>query len=281
MAIHRSVLLQEATTYLNVRPGELYIDATYGAGGHSREILARGGKVLALDVSPEAVETAEEDPRLKIVLGNFRNLGEIARREGFDKVAGILFDLGISSDELESIPGLSFQRDEPLDMRLDPSLGVTAADLLNALPESKLVELFSTYGEEPASRKLAAAIVRARTEKKFERTSDLLQTIESVKGSKRFGQAHPATQVFQALRIAVNDELDALKAALPQAAELLNKGGRLVVISFHSGEDRIVKKFLTSSALNVLTPKPITPAAAEKAANPRSRSGKLRAAEKT
>jgi len=279
MAIHQSVMLKEAVEFLNVRPGERYIDATYGAGGHAREILRLGGQVLALDVNPKAVETADSDPNLKVVQVNFNNLDQLAKENGFYPVAGVLFDLGVSSDELLEVPGLSFQRDGPLDMRLDPNLGVTAADLLNALPERKLVELFTSYGEESTSRRLAAAIVRAREEGPIKKTSELLQIIDRVKGH-RPERTNPATQVFQALRIAVNDELDSLQRALPQAAEILGPEGRLVVISFHSGEDRIVKRYLQSSTLNILTPKPVTPTREEIAANPRARSAKLRAAAK-
>lgn len=278
MKRHVPVLLKEVIDFLNVQPGRKYIDATYGAGGHAREILRRGGRVLALDVSPQAVEAAEADPSLKVIRGNFRRLGELARMEGFGEADGILFDLGISSDELAEVSGLSFQRDEPLDMRLDLDLGVTAADLINALPESKLGELFKEYGDEPNYKSLARAIVRARELRKIETTGELLQSIDRTSGRK-FGRAHPATRVFQALRIAVNDELESLREALPQAKETLVPGGRLVVISFHSGEDRIVKGFFKTS-MKPLTEKPITPSAEETASNPRARSAKLRAAEK-
>ncbi len=279
MSLHQSVLLSEALGFLQVKPGGRYIDATYGGGGHTREILSRGGQVLGLDVSPQAVEAADQDPNLKLVQGNFSRIAGIAGEKGWNEVDGILFDLGISSDELEQVPGMSFRRDEPLDMRLDPSLGVTAADLINALPESKLVELFETFGDEHYGRPLAAAIKQARQQKKIETSGELVQIIERVKRSK-FERVHPATQVFQALRIAVNDELDTLQQALPQADSLLKVGGRLVVISFHSGEDRIVKNFLKSSDLKSLTDKPVIPGPEEVATNPRSRSAKLRAAEK-
>lgn len=280
MGIHKSVLLQEAVSYLNVKPGELYIDTTYGGGGHSREILKRGGRVLALDVSPQAVAVADQDPNLKVLQGNFSKLAEITDCVGVKEVSGVLFDLGISSDELEEVPGLSFQRPaDLLDMRLDPSLGVTAADLLNALPEKKLEELFTTYGEDRFSWEIAKAVVRSREIKPFSHVSDLLEVIERVKGRKTQG-IHPATQVWQALRIAVNAELESLTQALPQAQEILKPGGRIVVISFHSGEDRIVKNFFKSSGLKVLTDKPVTPSEEEIALNPRSRSAKLRVAER-
>lgn len=277
MKRHVPVLLKEAVDYLNVKRSGKYIDATYGAGGHSREILTRGGAVLALDVSPAAVEAAEKDPNLKVIRGNFRKLGELAWAEGFGQVDGILFDLGVSSDELEKVQGLSFQRDEPLDMRLDPDLGVTAADLVNALPESKLAELFKEYGDEPNHKFFARALVRARNEKKIETTGELLQALGRPQG-QRFERIHPATRIFQALRIAVNDELEALREALPQAKGLLKPGGRLVVISFHSGEDRIVKDFIKVN-MKSLADKPIQPSGEEISTNPRARSAKLRAAE--
>lgn len=281
MKIHKSVLLQEAVSYLNVKPGELYLDTTYGAGGHAKEIIKRGGRVLALDVSPQAVDAADQYPNLKVLQGNFSKLAEIAKNAGVEEVAGVLFDLGISSDELEQVPGLSFRRgDDLLDMRLDPSLGVTAADLLNALPESKLVELFSTYGEEPASRSVAKEITRVRELRPIKKASELLQVIDRVRGHKPT-RIHPATRIWQALRIAVNSELENLSRALPQAVSLLKPGGRLVVISFHSGEDRIVKNFIKGSGLEILTKTPVTPTDAELEVNPRARSAKLRAAEKS
>jgi 16S rRNA (cytosine1402-N4)-methyltransferase len=278
MSIHQPVMVEEVLRYLNVRPGARYIDATYGAGGHARQILERGGLVLGLDVSPTSIAEADQHPHLKLVRGNFNNLLEVARSNGFDRVSGVLFDLGISSDELAEIPGISFNRDEPLDMRLDPGLGVTAADLVNALPERQLAELLSEYGEEPFSRPIAKALVRARRGKKIATSGELAALVARVKGRK-FGGIHAATQVFQALRIAVNLELENLRRALPHAQELLEVGGRLVVISFHSGEDRIVKDFMKASSLTILTGKPVTPSEEEIRANPRSRSAKLRAAE--
>lgn len=280
MSIHKPVLLNEAVAYLNVRPGEIYIDATYGGGGHSREIIKRGGKVLALDVSPRAVAGADQDPNLKVRMGNFSKIAEIAKDEGVSQVAGVLFDLGISSDELEEIPGLSFQRaEDPLDMRLDPALGVTAADLVNALPESKLVELFSSLGEESHSKSVARGIVRVRQEKQIKKVGELLEVVDLVKG-RHPSRIHPATQIFQALRMAVNSELDNLSGALPGAASLLSKGGRLVVISFHSGEDRIVKNYFKRPGLKILTESPIVPTESEIEVNSRARSAKLRAAER-
>lgn len=280
MAVHKPVLLNEALDFLDVKPGEQYIDATYGGGGHSREILKRGGRVLALDVSPPAVAVADQDPNLKVIIGNFSKISELVKGEHVEEVAGVLFDLGISSDELEEVPGLSFQRPaDLLDMRLDPLLGVTAADLLNALPEKRLEELFTIYGEDRSSWEIAKGVVRSREKKPLSLVSDLLEVIDRVKGRKTQG-IHPATQVWQALRIAVNAELESLEEALPQAKELLKPGGRIVVISFHSGEDRVVKNFFKSFSLEVLTDKPVTPSEEEMTLNPRSRSAKLRVAEK-
>jgi 16S rRNA (cytosine1402-N4)-methyltransferase len=272
-------MASEALEFLSVRPGARYIDATFGASGHARKILDQGGILLGLDVSPKAIASADQHPNLKLIRSNFNNLLEVARENGFTSVGGILFDLGISSDELAEIPGISFNRDEPLDMRLDPDLGVTAADLVNALPEPKLRELLSEYGEEPFSRPIARAIVRQREQGKITSSGELASIVEGVKG-RRFGGIHAATLTFQALRIAVNLEFENLERALPQAEELLEPNGRLVVISFHSGEDRIVKDFMKTSSMKILTDKPITPTEEEVRANPRSRSAKLRAAEK-
>lgn len=280
MKLHQPVMLDEAINYLNVRPGELYVDATYGAGGHSREILRRGGKVLALDVNPQAVAVAEEDSNLTVVQSNFNKLTEVVSSFGVTKVAGVLFDFGVSSDELAQTQGLSFRRDEPLDMRLDPELGVTAADLLNALPESKLDELFKEFGDEYQGGAVARAIVKARQLKPIKTTGELVQIVERVKGRQGSKRIHPATQIFQALRIAVNDELGVIEQGLTQAQELLQDGGRLVAISFHSGEDRIVKEFFKSSGLKILTDHPVLPTETETAANPRARSAKLRVAER-
>lgn len=285
---HKCVLLEEALEGLNVRSGEKYIDASLGGGGHTREILKRGGVVLGIDQDLESVEFVKRSGQvanLKIVQGNFNKLEEMAKKEGFESVSGILFDLGMSSHQLESDRGFSFQRDDPLDMRMDSSLAVTAKDLVNALHEGELYELFTKYGEESFARPIARAIVASRLKEKIETTGNLADLIERV--VKRRGSAswriHPATRVFQALRIAVNDELNSLKQALPQALGLLKNDGRLVVISFHSLEDRIVKEFFKKHAdkeLRILTPKPLIARTEEIKVNPRARSAKLRTAEK-
>lgn len=261
--MHESVLLKEAVDALGVQKGEKYIDATCGTGGHTEEILARGGRALGIEADPKMLKIAEErlNEACPVVLGNFRDIGKIAREHGFEEVAGVLFDLGVSSIHFdEDGRGFSFRSpDAPLDMRLNPKVqGVTAADLLNSLPESHLARLFE-------SRSLASKIVRVRKLSKFEKVADLLEVV----GQDKRGKIHPATKAFMSLRIAVNSEYQNLEEALPQAFELLKKGGRLVVISFHSGEDRIVKRFMKDSRV-------ILPTKEEVGRNPRARSAKMR-----
>ena len=309
VSAHESVLYDEALAILAPRAGERYIDCTVNGGGHAAGLLARSspdGRLLGLDADPAALVRAEArlaglEGRVRLCQANFRDLAACARREGFAPAQGILFDLGLSSDTLEaSGRGFSFQRDEPLDMRFDPSQGITAAALLADGTAADLREVFHRYGEEPAAGRLARAIVRARTEAPLATTNDLVAVVERVLGPSR-GRTHPATRAFQALRIAVNDELVSLEAALGQAVELLAPGGRLVVIAFHSLEDRIVKQFMRAESggecrcppglpvcvcrraprLELLTRRPVTPVATETARNPRARSAKLRAAVRT
>lgn len=289
MEEHQPVLLTEALYFLNVKPGKRYIDATVGGGGHSEAILKEGGEVLGIDQDPKALTVAER--RLsscpgvfRLAAGNFAHLQEIASKADFTKTSGILFDLGVASFQLEDPSfGLTFAKDAPLDMRLDPTLGVTAADLVNSLNEKQLAQLFFEKAGEKRSRELAHAISGRRTLKPIKTTKELAELVEKVSGG-RSEKIHPATKVFLALRMAVNLELENLQAALPQALALLAGGGRLVVISFHSGEDRIVKNFLRggekAAVLKILNRKPVVPSEAEVRANPRARSGKLRAAEK-
>jgi len=305
--VHEPVLLAETLTYLAPRPGGRYIDATFGGGGHTRAILeasAPDGQLLAIDADPAAVARAEAlaarfPGRLIPCHGNFRDLAQLARRFGFAPVDGVLFDLGLSSDQLaDPARGFSFQQPGPLDMRFDPTRGEPAAVIVNTWSEEALAELFWRYGEEPHARAIARAIVAARARRPIETTTQLAELVERVVGGRR-QRIHPATRVFQALRIAVNRELEVLEPALEQAVELLRTGGRLVVIAFHSLEDRIVKQFLRREAahcicppgtpvcvcghvprLRVLTPRAVRPAAEEVARNPRSRSARLRAAER-
>ncbi|HEX7456747.1 MAG TPA: 16S rRNA (cytosine(1402)-N(4))-methyltransferase RsmH [Candidatus Nanoarchaeia archaeon] len=293
---HKSVLYKEVLEALAIKKGKTYVDATLDGGGHAKGILERGGAVLGVDIDPEAVKhvaikfafklerkrgfLTAQGGKLTITQGNFADIRQIASRFGVWGTAGVLFDLGLSSLQLdEATRGFSFSKLGPLDMRMDPALAVTAADLINSLTERELNELFTKFGEEPSSRRITRAIVKARINKKIETTGELSEIIQQVVGKR--GKIHPATRAFQALRIAVNDELGNLKKGLEGATYLLGKKGRLVVISFHSLEDRIVKNFFReSSDLKILTKRPIVPTEEEVLINPRSRSAKMRVAEK-
>ena len=293
---HIPALLNETVKALDIKPKHKYIDATLGGGGHSVEIVKKGGILLGIDQDPEAVSYASERlknaqacPDLlppKLVQSNFAEIDKVAKEFGFEKVAGILFDLGVSSHQLEtSNRGFSFNQEGPLDMRMNPNLSVTAKDLVNGLNEGELAELFWKLGEEKFSRRFAKAICQARLNKPIETCNDLSQIIlQEVSPRGRFARIHPATRVFQALRIAVNDELNSLKIALPKAVELLESQGRIVVLSFHSLEDSIVKRFfidqMGKGILKIISKSPITPTKEEIRLNPRARSAKLRAAEK-
>jgi len=285
LSIHQPVLLKEVISYLQVQPGEAYLDATIGGAGHSRAIIAAGGRVFGIDHDPQALKLARS--RLEqacpggfwqLELANFKDLIQVFKGIKFK---GILFDLGMSSDQLaDSGRGFAFSQAGPLDMRMDPDLGVTAADLLKALSKRELTQLFKKFGQERLALKIAEAIIDQRQQQPIETSQQLAALIEGVYGGRR-GKIHPATKVFQALRIVVNDELNNLTQALPAAVERLSPGGRLVVISFHGLEDRIVKQFLkTNNQLTILTKKPIVPQVEEIEINPRSRSAKLRVAEK-
>ncbi|MFH1840796.1 MAG: 16S rRNA (cytosine(1402)-N(4))-methyltransferase RsmH [Candidatus Shapirobacteria bacterium] len=287
---HVPVLLKEVIESLQVEAGEKYIDATLGGGGHSEAILQLNGRILGIDQDPEAIKAAGKRfssacPKAfwQLARGNFRRLCEIALAHDFGEVSGIVFDLGVSSHQLETARrGFSFKLEGPLDMRMDPELKVTAADLVNGLNKGELDELFKKLGGEQYSRLIAEAVCRARLKEAFRSVNQLVDLIVRVRPRRGgFDRVHPATRCFQALRIAVNDELKSLKEALPQAAELLKKGGRLAVISFHSGEDKIVKDFLKNNPeLLSLMKKPFRPGCAETEVNPRSRSACLRVGEK-
>jgi 16S rRNA (cytosine1402-N4)-methyltransferase len=271
----------------------IFVDATFGAGGHTKALLdgAASNKVIALDADRLAVDHARRlarqyPGRLRVQHANFGELDEALDRVGQGKVDGVLYDLGLSSLQLaQSGRGFSFAVDEPLDMRLDPrSGGPTASDLLNRLPQAELEAVLRDYGDERLARSIARAIVRRRPRVKEWRTSDLVAAVLSAQRQKR-GRIHPATRSFLALRIAVNAEYRNLERSLESAVRRLRPGGRLAVISFHSGEDRIVKHrfkaFAHAGLALILTRKPQTPSAAERARNPRSRSAKLRALERT
>jgi 16S rRNA (cytosine1402-N4)-methyltransferase len=290
MEFHQPVLLREVIELLNIKKDKKYIDATVGGGGHAEAILRIGGQVLGIDWDPEAVKHSKEyleevcpGTSWKIVCDSFVNLEKIAKKEGFSQVLGILFDLGVSSHQLLGQKrGFSFQKNAPLDMRMDPKLAVTAADLLKVLSKKQLYALFTKFAQENRARAIANAIVRARGLKPIKTSRELADLVVTVyDGKRKVKGLHPATKVFLALRIAVNSELENLKAALPQAVSLLRPGGRLAVISFHESEDRIVKRFFKETKrLKILFKKPITPSEEEIKINPRSRSAKLRVAGK-
>src|SRR5213592_5042800 len=249
---HTPVLAEQVIQFLNPRPGGFFIDATVGAGGHSRAILeltAPDGKLLAIDQDESALTQAGQElavfgPRVVYVHANFREVAEVAAVHGFSGCDGVLADIGISSMMIEDPSrGFSFMREGPLDMRMDRSQKWTAADLVNTYSEKELADILYEYGEERRSRAIARSIVRARP---LERTTDLVRAVGRVLGAPRHGQIHPATRTFQALRIFVNDELKNLETFLGSAMTVVRSGGRLVVIAFHSLEDRIVKqKFRT------------------------------------
>ncbi|HZY45804.1 MAG TPA: 16S rRNA (cytosine(1402)-N(4))-methyltransferase RsmH [Anaerolineae bacterium] len=299
---HVTVLLQETIDSLDLQAGGHYIDGTLGSGGHSEAILIRAAasEVLGLDADPAAIDRAAVrlgsfGSRVRFVNQNFSHLTEAAEAQNFANVDGIVFDLGLSSDQLEDAQrGFGFLAGGPLDMRFDPTRGQSAAELVNTLDQGELADLIYRYGEEPASRKIARSIVAARPIHSAEQLADIIETTIG-----RRGRIHPATLTFQALRIAVNDELGSLMSVLPQAVELLKRGGRLAIISFHSLEDRIVKEYFRSASqvhmaqpddppdlirrkptLKLMTRKPIIPSVVEVENNPRARSAKLRVAEK-
>jgi 16S rRNA (cytosine1402-N4)-methyltransferase len=301
---HTPVLVEEAVEALSVQPGGRYIDCTLGGGGHAAAILERsapGGQLLGIDADPEAIRIARarlEDFRDSTILvnQNFTELQAICYKYDFFPVHGILFDLGLSSIQLNgSGRGFSFQHDAPFDLRLNPEQELTAADFVITYSDNELFSLIKTYGEEGHARRIARSIVLKRP---IKTTLQLVRIIEQAVGGKR-GKIHPATKTFQALRISVNQELEHLESALRQAVSLLGFEGRLVVISYHSLEDRIVKQFMQREARDCICPpgtlacvcghtaslrlvrrRVITPSAAEVQANPRSRSARLRVAER-
>jgi 16S rRNA (cytosine1402-N4)-methyltransferase len=287
--IHEPVLLKEVIEYLNVGKNKNYVDCTIGEGGHAIEILKRNGpkgKVLGIEIDPERYKKLREEKLERLILVNdsYSNLKEIVEREGFKEIHGILFDLGISSWHIEkSGRGFSFLRDEPLIMKYDRRQKLTAERIVNEWPEKEIERILREFGEERFAKRIAREIAKARKTKPIKTTSQLVEVIKrAVPSFYQHRKIHFATKTFQALRIAVNNELENLRIALPQAIEVLEKGGRLVVISFHSLEDRIVKNFLKEKEregkIKILTKKPIRPSKEEIIKNPRSRSAKLRGA---
>jgi 16S rRNA (cytosine1402-N4)-methyltransferase len=286
---HQAVLLNEAMGYLDPRPGGRYIDATFGAGGHTRALLERSapdGTVLALDLDDAALEVGRAlqqayGTRLSLVRANFKDVFSVAKDCGFLQVHGILADVGVSSMMLDDPErGFSFMREGPLDMRMDRTQPLTAAEIVNSYGEREIADILYLYGEERRSRAIARSIVRSRP---LSSTLALSRAVERVMGSPRHGRIHPATRTFQALRIAVNAELDNLQVFIGGAVSCLGPGGRLAVITFHSLEDRIVKNSFRSMGNlgRPLTRKVVTATAEEVQSNPRARSAKLRVWEKS
>lgn len=306
---HTPVLLDEAIAALKLSPGGVYLDGTFGGGGHARRILdesAPDGRLVAVDADVAAIERANtmraslDDPnRMIVVHANLRDLDAALRSNNVDRLDGAILDLGLSSFQLDTAErGFSFRFDAPLDMRFDQTRGPSAADLLDTLPEEEIADLIFRYGEERRSRKIAHDIVKARGDGTLWTTSMLAALVERSIGRKPGTGIHPATRTFQALRIAVNGELDAIEPALDAITDRLRPGGRLVVIAFHSLEDRIVKQFIIDAARTCVCPpeqpvctcdttprlrrvgKPVKPSAAELDANVRSRSSIMRVAER-
>jgi 16S rRNA (cytosine1402-N4)-methyltransferase len=309
MTRHISVLLDETIDALQLHEGMTVVDVTLGGGGHSRVILEKisvTGRLIALDMDAGAVERFREDrqddARIRVFHANYASLEEVLAEAGVSEVDAIVADLGFSSDQIEAADrGLSFRLEGPLDMRLDPTEERTAQVLVNTLSEDALTKIFREYGDEPRAHAIAKALVKAREEAPITTTTALAEVIErsTPMRFRRNSAIHPATKSFQALRIAVNREFERLNMFLPQAVRSLRMGGHLAIISFHSGEDRIVKHFLREAAggcicpknfplcrcgkkplIRILTTKPILPSEAELTRNPRARSAKLRVAER-
>jgi 16S rRNA (cytosine1402-N4)-methyltransferase len=300
---HRPVLEKEVVELLEPKPGSFIVDGTCGGGGHTEALLESGADVLALDQDPDAVHHVSEQlasfgRRVTVRQANFRAAARVLDELGIGTIGGALLDLGVSSRQLENAErGFSLVRNGPLDMRMDPRTELTAATIVNEYSAEQLTRLFRELGEEPAARRIASLIVKMRNRSPFRETLSLARAIEKLAG--RHGRRHPATQVFQALRMEVNDELGALEEGLCVLAGRLQPGARIAVIAFHSLEDRIVKNFFRDHSrewldrpewpapqrnpdydLKLVTPKPVEPSEDEHRANPRSRSAKLRVAKK-
>ncbi len=309
MAGHVSVLLDECIKYLDIKPDGIYVDGTLGLGGHSSEIakrLGEGGRLIAIDRDLASIERASARlapwaDRVTIVHGNFRDVAAILDEQGVPAVDGMLFDLGVSSPQLDDGQrGFSYMQDAPLDMRMDPSDNVDAWFIVNRWPEEKIARILHDYGDERYAKRIAAAIVARRQEKEIETTLGLVDVIKSAMPAPALREKqHPAKRSFQAIRIAVNDELSAVSQMMETAPDRLKPGGRLCVISFHSLEDRIIKNAIHErengctcpreapvctcgfvQTLRSVTRKPVTPTDEELVLNPRSRSAKLRVAER-
>jgi len=299
---HLPVFPDEVAEWMAVKDGSLIIDGTLGGGGHSEILLRAGARVLGVDRDPEALAHARKRlafyaERFVTWEGNFSKLRDIPGIQGGERADGLLLDLGVSSRQIDSAErGFSFQKEGPLDMRMGPSCPRTAAEVVNTWPEADLVKIFFEFGEEPKARRIAAAIIKRRAVRPFSSTLDLADHIEKTVG--RHGRTHPATRAFQAIRMAVNEELESLAAALAAVPEVLKPGGRLLIITFHSLEDRMVKRFLKHRStpelddpawpeprpnpdyqFRLLARKAIAPTSGEISRNPRARSAKLRVAQ--
>lgn len=292
---HKPVLLKEVIENLNIKPNKTYLDVTFGGGGHTRAILNANPKckVVAMDWDKKTIDQnapalkEEFGDRFNILWGNFAHIKRILEKEKIEKLGGILADFGTSQHQIQQTPGISFYKDTPLDMRISKSHHYfKASDIVNRFREKELANIFFELGEEKQSRKIAKAIVEHRKKEKIETSRQLAEIIEAIipkyKSPRRKFFIHPATKVFQALRIFVNKELENIEIFLKDAVSFLNPGGRIACISFHSLEDRIVKNFFRDNKqeLEILTKKPIIATQEEVAANPSSRSAKLRVAEK-
>lgn len=284
-------MLAEILEYLNPRAGRCYIDCTLGGAGYTialAEKVGPTGKVLGIDLDELAIDNARQKiaqkklENIDLVNDNFKNLATIATQKFPGKVDGIVFDLGLSSAQLDDeTRGFSFKGERPLDMAFGPQNKRSTADIINEYDLLELTEIFREYGEERRAYQIAKAIVANRRQKRLETTADLLAVIEKAVPFRHYSKINPATKIFQALRMETNEELNVLREVLPQALSLLKPGGRLVIVSFHSGEDRIVKRFLKDNPeVKVLTKRPQIAQEEEIVANPRARSAKLRAAEK-
>ena len=304
---HVSVMPRESVAALAVKPNGIYVDCTLGGAGHTKLILAllgEEGRVIGIDRDPEAIENARatvKDPRLITVRDNFENIRAAVNGAGYEKIDGILMDLGVSSHQLDTPErGFSYSREAPLDMRMDPSAPLSAKDVVNGYPERELTRILRDYGEERFAPRIAKAICEKRAEKPFETTAELAQTVAAaIPAKQRYENGHPAKRSFQAIRIEVNGELDCIPKAISDGAELLNPGGRIAVISFHSLEDRIVKEEFRrlsnpctcpkdfpvcvcgkKPVVKIITRKPLLPESGETEVNARSHSAKLRICER-
>lgn len=304
---HYSVMLNEAIDGLNIKSDGIYVDGTLGYAGHSSEILKKldKGHLYAFDQDEEAIKESTEklkqiSDNFTIIHSNFENMKEKLNELGINKVDGILFDLGLSSPQIDNEErGFTFMNEAPLDMRMDRSKEITAKQIVNTYKEDELSNIFFLYGEERMSKQIARKIVNTRMDKEINTTKELVKVIESAVGAKYFNKFHPERQIFQAIRIEVNSELTVLKKVLPDAIDLLNKNGRMCVITFHSLEDRIVKQLFKKESevdelvkglpvipdeykprLELINKKPILPTEKELSENSRSRSAKLRIVER-